>query len=462
MASSSASHGVIAQLSQGRARRSHSNSPISSPLPQQFDDNTGTVSSFQPEHESTQQFDTATQDQLLNIGSSARRFNTARPQLQTADIGSPELAARSPSPSNSMSIELGRGVKRSSRNVSNSFMDEDISENPILSLGNDSLYEITGTPPMRSRTSGQKSDGYNRLGLRKEASVRRATTAPQADITKTSDIVPAKARPTSTNNRRTLSDMHARVRADSDSSFIEEPVAVNTTKDKNTRFSKTRLASGLDLGIPTRFTAGAGLTSARGQTPRSQIAAAAADAATFTGNQTQQSFMLPDLPNITELVSGVRKDGTPVFSRTSKSRSRFTSSTYGKGGDGETTSHARLHSIPVPEEEKAIFASLQLLKEKVSQLEAEKSEAIKRMEEYENEVIDLRSRVHSQQSGRRPDSGLGSDEESNVREKWRTEKSSKSRLYWPKVEKLTYPRPSSLAQGSTRSTGAIRSQGLRF
>lgn len=428
MAPSTTSTGVIAQLSLGQPRRSHSNSPVSSPLPQPFEDLTGSVSSFQPEHESTQQFDTATQDQLLNIASSARRFGRFGVDGHQSDAGRngvADIAGRSPSPDHSLSIELGRGVKRSMRNSPNRILDDEMSENPIISLGDDSLYDLIGTPPTQSRATGRKSDGADRLGLRKEASVRRATTATQADLTKTSDIVPTKARSTSANNRRSLSDMHARVQAFSDSSFIEEPqAAMHGTKDRNTRFSKSRQASGLDQGIPTRFTAGSGLGATYNQTPRRQMAAAAPDAANFTGNQTGQSFMLPDLPNITELVSGVRKDGTPVFSRTTKSRSRFTSASYNKGADVDTISHARLHSIPLPEEEKAIFASLQLLKEKVAQLESEKSEATKRIEEYENEVIDLRSQVHVQQRFRRPDSGLGSDEDRDARDKWRVEKSN--------------------------------------
>ena len=420
-----ASRGLIAQLSQGSARSHHSASNSPSPRRQDNDNNTNTMSSFQPEHESTQQYDTATSDPLPNLRSSARRFGQYQaprpePHIDTsfARDGFPDFTEHSPSPDNSQSIELGRGVKRSARNSPNRFgFDGEVSENPLLSLGNDSLYELTGTPPMRST---------DRPSLRKQASVRRATSIPQADVTKTSDIVPAKARSTSASNRRTLSDMHARVHAESDSSLVidERPEA----KERNTRFARSRQTS---EAIPSRFTAGAGLGSI--QTPKRKQAL---EVSILTGNQTQQSFMLPDLPNITELVSGVRKDGTPVFSRTTKSRSRFTSATYGKGAGDDTTNYARVHSIPLPDDEKAIFTSLQLLKDKVAQLETEKSEAIKRLEEYENEVIDLRSQIHVAQRSRRPDSGLGSEEEGG-NEKWRTERSSKSSLPFPRRDVLT-------------------------
>jgi len=126
--------------------------------------------------------------------------------------------------------------------------------------------------------------------------------------------------------------------------------------------------------------------------------------------------MLPDLPNITELVSGVRKDGTPVFNRTTKPRSRFTSGTY----NPRPADHAPVDGMPIPDDEKAIYASLTLLKDRVAELEMAKSEAQKRAEEYEDEIIDLRSQLQTER--RRPDSALGSDDESRAQEKWRMEK----------------------------------------
>jgi len=390
MASSPASQGVIAQLTRGARRTSSHGSASPSPSPQRyaFDDNTGTGSSFQPEHESTQHFDTATQSPV--------------PDLDMSE-----------------SIEIGRGAKRAARLSPNRY-DNDFSENPALSLGNDSLYELTATPPMRPEVESRKTSGA-RNNLRKEASVRRASMAGQNGVVKASDIVPNKARSISASNRRTLSQMHAQVHAESDSSLILDERAYNIggQKEKNTRFGASRNVSA-EQGVPTRFTAAGGLDSGEARTPRRT--APAVDAA-YT-NQTAQSFMLPDLPNITELVSGVRKDGTPVFSRNTKTRSRFTSASFGRGANADITDYARLQSIPLPEEEKAIFASLQLLKEKVSQLEMEKFEATTKVEDYEGQLIDLRSQLQFERVNRRPDSALGSEDESKARGRWISEKKS--------------------------------------
>lgn len=265
-----------------------------------------------------------------------------------------------------MSIELGRGVKRGARDH-----DADISEQRIIfNMGGDSLYELTTSPPLASqkvRSASQKKadDG----GLRRQASVQAAK------------------RTASTKQPRSLSDaLHkARVEQVDDSFLTDEAGNTATFNSRNTRFARSRQTS---AALPQQ------------QTPRRNA----------PNNPTVQSnsFMLPDLPNITELVSGTRKDGTPLFARTAKqpaqSRSRFTSGTY--NSKPLRPEHVPIESVPVPEDEKAIYASLQLLKDRVAQLELEKSEATKQAEEREIDIIELRAQLAVVQ--RRPDSGLGS------------------------------------------------------
>lgn len=395
------------------------------------------MSSFLPEHESTQQYDTATQDQLPNLRSSAQRFAYYRapePEVHIdtsfARDGFPDFTQQSPMSEDTMSIELGRGAKGSTRDAPSKINDyEESSVNPILDLSMDSLYEASPAVSTRHRVASRKAIGLDRKNsLRKEASIRRAVSGPQpmdatmtSNFSNTPDTVPAKARSTSANQRRTLSDMHAKVNSESKSSFIgDDRPPATITNTKGSRFAKSRQVSAAEKAIPTRFTNTHGLLNT-GDTPQPPISAVNL---TFTGNQTQQSFMLPDLPDITELVSGLRKDGTSVFGRAAKGRSRFASGPNKKDNNTETLTYARLSSIEVPEDEKAIFASLQLLKDKVAHLEREKSEAIMRMKEYENEVISLKSQVQMEQKLRRPDSALGSDdEEGTTKEKWRIERS---------------------------------------
>lgn len=287
-----------------------------------------------------------------------------------------------------MSIELGRGIKRGARDH-----DADVSSNLVFNFGGDSQYEVTGTPPVRPRNSSRKSDGV----LRRGASVRNAAAS-----AKTNDELKRKA---SGVKHRSLSETLGKLNVESDEDYAQPTATFNA---RNTRFVRSRQTSANnEPSAPSRFTA------TQDSTPRRNTANnPTVQSATYTAN----SFMLPDLPNITELVSGVHKDGTPVFNRTTKSRSRFTSGSY----KPQRTEHAPIESVPIPDEEKAIFASLQLLKDRVGDLEMEKSEAQKRAEEYEGEIIDLRSQLQAER--RRPDSALGSDEEGRTQEKWRMEK----------------------------------------
>ncbi|KAL2354801.1 hypothetical protein BJ546DRAFT_1048106 [Cryomyces antarcticus] len=435
---------LIREMSRSSNRNRSQNMLSSPPVPaHDLDHDFGTMSSFDPENEainSTRQLDnTATQPPLPNLRSSAQRFafyQAPEPDfhIDTSALGQafPDFSQDGSSDEHSMSIELGRGAKRSARNTPGKVHHSaDLSSNAVFTIGNDSRYEVTGTPPIRPRLAPRRSDGIERGSLRREASVRRAVTLPQVEIeaasahlAKTSDDISGVVRLES-GTRRTLADMHAKVTSESDSSYVgeERPQATLTITAKNTRFGngKVRQVSAPGSGVPNRFTSAHGLQSAS-QTPRRPGLATLTNTGSVTGNQTQQSFMLPDLPNLTELVSGVWKDGTPVFSRTTKSHSRFASGSHPRRFGNEQLNHIPIDSIPVPADEKAIFASLQLLKDKVAQLETEKSGAEKRMEEYEGEIIELRSQVQMEQRLRRPDSALGSDEEGSSKDKWRIEK----------------------------------------
>ncbi|KAG9896069.1 hypothetical protein KCV05_g17352, partial [Aureobasidium melanogenum] len=171
---------------------------VSMPSPRQSPGNTSTMSTFQPEFESTQQFDTATQSlQLPNLRSSAQRFNYYNPPQPEMHIDSsfvrdsfPDFTEKSPSPSPeaSMSIEAGRGKKGSPKSF-------DVSDIP---LPTDSLYDLHSTPPRSTRPTPKKTDS-----LRKEASLRRAHSSDKR---------------ANASQRRSLSDMHHKVRHESDSS----------------------------------------------------------------------------------------------------------------------------------------------------------------------------------------------------------------------------------------------------
>ena len=286
-----------------------------------------------------------------------------------------------------MSIELGRGVKRGARNA-----EEDVSSNVIFNMGGDSLYEVTGTPPIPPRSNRRTADD----GLRRQASVRSAAETAKSNV--------ATKRPTTAKHRSLWDALH-KIAAEDEATYMAEETAQATAtfNARNTRFARSRQTSANEPAVPSRF-----VSNSAQQTPRRN--------GNINPTVQSNSFILPDLPNITELVSGVRKDGTPIFNRTAKSHSRFTSASY----KPIRSEHIPVESVPIPDEEKAIYASLQLLKDRVEQLEMEKSEAHKRAEEYEGEIIDLRSQLAVAQ--RRPNSAFGSDEEMSGHKKWSAEK----------------------------------------
>ena len=115
-------------------------------------------------------------------------------------------------------------------------------------------------------------------------------------------------------------------------------------------------------------------------------------------NITHQSGETDCIPNISELVSGVFEDGTPVFSATS-ARSGYK---VPQNRRKSRLSHVELASIPIPDDEQAIYISLKLLQEKVIALETSKVEngaAIATLK-AENEALRHRNK--------RSDSALGS------------------------------------------------------
>lgn len=93
------------------------------------------------------------------------------------------------------------------------------------------------------------------------------------------------------------------------------------------------------------------------------------------------SFVVPDIPNLSELVTGTYQYGVPSVSKGGSTRSsRFAAK---QNAPPSTTGHRQLDSVPLPEDEKQIFAMLKLLRGKVDVLEREKAVAEKRAEDAE-------------------------------------------------------------------------------
>ena len=431
---------IIRDLTQDRVRTRGTNSDAGSNIGR--DATSTTTSSFDPEHEalnSTRQMDNSVQQALPNHP--VTDWNDEN-KFQYLDDGYYiDLAAAgrflgepSESSESSISIELGRGNRRSSKNTPNkSLPSEDPTENMVFSMGDNSLYEVTATPPAKPRLDAKLRDDPAKISLRKDSSVKRNSIAPgteeRASPAPLNGPSPARNKSNTGKKSSTLAHMHARVTDEYDGSYLSDERPQNTaTLTKSTRFGNARTNSASNNPVPTKFSEDNGLGGApsRDGTPKRTQQHGSASTPLVPGTSTVQPFSLPDLPNITELVSGVRADGTPLFSRLTKSRSRFTSGSNRTTPKGSQPIYVPIDSIPLPDEEKAIFASLQLLQEKVAELEIEKDQKDQKLGEWENEIIELRAQAQTQREIRRNDSGLGTtDDEGRGPSNWRVNRASK-------------------------------------
>ena len=396
-----------------------------------------TTSSFDPENEalvSTRQFDTP--DQVLpQLRASAEKYNSvhvpgshSEPRseldyaIDTSAIGRafPDFTqGATSSEDGSMSIELGRGLKKSSSNTIGKLGKSNRPQASPASNRDDSFdfsapmidnHYVTSTPPLanpKTRTSNgalqgnQSADTQARQpsGLRNEI---RDTTPP---VVKTKDYVSGSSRQGS-ENRQTLAAMHARVRDENDVTYISEgrPPTIDLTT-RSSRFSTAKHQNrDLRKGLPTRFNSkqkfvqpasphGVDMTATQRRLSKGAP----------ISNPTTQSVVLPQMPNVSELLSGVFEDGTPVFTLNGKPRSsRFTS-----GYHAQQRQISGVDDIDVPQEEQDIYVSLQIAEDKVADLEQIRGDA-----EYAIGELQERNRIlEAENAGRRrrqrSDSAIG-------------------------------------------------------
>ncbi|KAJ4350584.1 hypothetical protein N0V95_004635 [Ascochyta clinopodiicola] len=327
--------------------------------------------------------ETNTLPQYPRIRSTAKKMNTWQPlrseqiNLDTSMVNK-EFGDfdHSISDEESISVEQARGLHHSNRST------------PVRqSSAFHSLYDVT-PPTNRTRKSYVAETG----SLRRDAQIRRAsrndldTASPRPASKRNSPAVPVKE-----NKRNSLAQLHAKLSEDESSFMQDRPPTLTVNSTKNTRWGNRSRQTSLQMDGIVEEAARANTT------PRSRPSTAQ--------NATAQSFILPDLPNLTELVSGVFGDGTPVFSKNATARSRFAA----PPGGGRRPNHIPIDSVPIPDEEKAIFSALQQLQEKVAQIEAERSEQDRRIEEQDLELIELRASAQAHEKSRRSDSANDSD-----------------------------------------------------
>ncbi|KAI9794237.1 MAG: hypothetical protein M1816_006163 [Peltula sp. TS41687] len=353
--------------------------------------------------------------------------------IDTSAIGRvfPDWAGSSSGDSTVSSIETGRGKKNEIRVFSNPVrhLEEFSSDLHPYTSGTDAepLTKGAAAKPKPTRISSTLAQVLSAKKATKEHDMKEQTQQDlfavenkenQRPTSPTAKSTGNGPRPTTVGNgapRRTLAEMHARVRDEDDESILSEerPPTLDLTS-RSTRFSRpnSRLKSvnppapstnnnkdDLNLKKP------APSKSISGRSPQKYVIDQATPAHNASANATYQSYVLPDLPNLSELVSGVYEDGTPVFSRRVSRASRYGNHwQYHHHPDDDVDEDGEALAY----DERAILISLRVLQDKVVELEREKAGREKTMEELQNQVETLKVEKEQLERRRRSDSALGS------------------------------------------------------
>jgi hypothetical protein len=365
---------------------------------------------------STRQMDDFTR-RLPRIRDTAKKLGRWAPKPQDFVINTSAIGRAFPdftqgeSSDDSMSFEVARGAK-TQRNLSNARVEplteysDNIASSPIVFHEDFNLI----TTPKR----GQPKESILKDALRNSA----AKIAPRSDSRKENippqDILhstPVRGSPyishasrTSSNERKTLAELHARVTEESDGSFIDhERPATVTLQPKNTRFCVSTTQPRQKSFVTNKHPPNNHATEKiRANSASSRAQSSNATNSTPT-NPTTQSFILPNVPEVS-LNAGTLMSPVPVFARGGKVQSQSMSSTTRR------YPHEPVDGIAIPDEEEDIYLSLQLMKARVAKLESEKRDDKQKFVDLGVQLDQLRAQ--KQEHGkRRMDSALGSGDD---------------------------------------------------
>jgi hypothetical protein len=304
------------------------------------------------------------------------------------------------------SVELGRGLAngRLPRGQEKG-RDNSIDFSPDVT-GN---FNAARSPPRRqAKPSSRKTSGGTEDSVRRDAQIRRASAGQKqvmehpTRMAKATDYGSAGSRQSSAEHRPSLAELHARVSDADNNSHISDdrPDTVDLTV-RSTRFNQPQPAQSTIAALPSKFTSSQKFADTLSNAAKLNRQDNNGTISSFNP-VTQQSFGLPDLPNLSELVSGVFEDGTPVFSRYRKSRaSRSAQYQISK------PQHEAVVEIPLPEDEQAILLSLKLLQDKVAELEQRRAESEDMIQDLQKRNQTLEEEKAESKRLRRSDSALG-------------------------------------------------------
>ncbi|KAI9884997.1 MAG: TFIIH/NER complex subunit [Watsoniomyces obsoletus] len=343
-------------------------------------------------------------DTSANAGPSARpgqSYGTAEHEAKQDDT--------------STSIEMGRGLKKTNRSASTRFRAIDTFDSDLLKgIGDDSsrhsLHDLANASERidlpRTRPSGKNTKNQNNAkhhmpnGL---LDLENKENEIPSDGPKMADHGSRGFSQGAGESKRGTTQKQARVDIAEDLSMdSDERLQTLDMTTRSTRFARTK---GGATPAPAAFKTNRGGMNMRNASNVQKMESGRHGAVdTIT---TQHSYLMPDLPNLTELVSGVYQDGTPVFARHAATGSRFGGVNKPGDGDRDERNHAALESVPVPSEERAILVSLRLLQDKVAELEIEKADRERRIRDLERDTDRLRLEKQEIERRLRSDSALG-------------------------------------------------------
>lgn len=133
-----------------------------------------------------------------------------------------------------------------------------------------------------------------------------------------------------------------------------------------------------------------------------------APAAVNAKPETQQSITLPSLPNLTELVSGIYDNGTPVFSSyRNRHADRFGLSKQNTQ-DMSRPDVRNVNQVAPKYDEKKLLASIRYLEDKIAALLQQYEEAQHTIQYLREKAFEAESKGKTNRKGGRSDSALGS------------------------------------------------------
>lgn len=275
----------------------------------------------------------------------------------------------------SMSVEAGRGLRRPKSYATSKLDYQDaLSPSHLYSLDTNDLNKDS---PLSKRVLAHADEN-----LRKSVQIRSASHAIQR-----SNDGHSKHGAFKQGRVPSYAETSARLMADyPESSFVSDKPSPQAKPSRFAANSKLRTVStGAEAQMPARFVPGKGLQpAANTKTPLRAPPLASRNAG--GANSTRLSFALPEIENLTDIMAGHAVDVNKL-TKSMRSKSRFSAP---GAQHGPSTAYPPLSSLPLPDEEKKIMASLRILKESVANLKRENTDLRRTCESQELEILELR------------------------------------------------------------------------